>query len=295
MFAVCPVVVVSPVSDGRALPCPRCRPASSAGRRRRVAQHRAGHAPRTAAARSQLGAGDGDHLDAGLAPAGRWSRCCARRPPPAAAPARACCCRRPTARARRSPGRARCRCGAPGRCPSASAAASRNGRRRRHLEHDVAVASVRRRLGGGHGVRPQRVGDVGVDHHLVDVDHRDDGVEVHGGPLLGDRHRQHGVRDAGRRTPAGRTARHRRAWCARRRRPRSTPGPSSSTSPPSTCSSAQPCIAGHAREAGVAGVDQLGQVRLPLAGGHRQAGDRDPVGQPHRRVAGEQQVRAAGR
>ena len=49
----------------------------------------------------------------------------------------------------------------------------------------------------GHGVGAQRVGDVGVHHDLVDVDHRADRVEVHGGPLLRDRHGEHGVREVG--------------------------------------------------------------------------------------------------
>jgi hypothetical protein len=49
----------------------------------------------------------------------------------------------------------------------------------------------------------------------------------------------------------------------------------------------------HARDAGepgVEGVDEVGQAGLPLAGRHGQAGDRHPVAQPHRRVAGEEQV-----
>ena len=62
-------------------------------------------------------------------------------------------------------------------------------------------------------MRDQRVGDVGVHHDRVDVDHRADGVEVHGRALLRDRHGEHGVGepvgedlpgqplDAGRRRP----------------------------------------------------------------------------------------------
>ena len=45
------------------------------------------------------------------------------------------------------------------------------------------------------------------------------------------------------------------------------------------------------REARVEAVDQLGQLGLALAGRHGQRGDRDPVAHPHRGVAGEEQVR----
>jgi hypothetical protein len=41
----------------------------------------------------------------------------------------------------------------------------------------------------------------------------------------------------------------------------------------------------------VVGVDQLGQLGLAGAGGHRQRGDSDGVPDPHARVAGEKQVR----
>ncbi len=45
-----------------------------------------------------------------------------------------------------------------------------------------------------------------------------------------------------------------------------------------------------ADEARVLGVDQLGQLRLALAGGHREAGHGHPVADPHAGVAREQQV-----
>ena len=48
---------------------------------------------------------------------------------------------------------------------------------------------------------------------------------------------------------------------------------------------------GRADEPRVPAVDQLGQLGLALAGRHGQRGDRHPVAHPHRRVAGEQQVR----
>ena len=69
-----------------------------------------------------------------------------------------------------------------------------------------------------------------------------------------------------------------------------TPGASSSTSPPSTCSCCQPWILRVPCEARVGGVDQLGQLGLAGPGGHRQGRDRDSVADPDAGVAGEEQV-----
>ena len=140
-----------------------------------------------------------------------------------------------------------------------AAAASRNGcgrldrpARRRRRVGPVSAAS--------------RCGDVGVHHHRVDVDHGADGVQVHGGPVLVDRHGQHGVRQAQRRTPSGPVARHR-------------PGVVRSPTPTASTPSARaqhvaalevlllPAVDPfHAGEAGVEAVDQLGQLGLAAAG-----------------------------
>ena len=71
--------------------------------------------------------------------------------------------------------------------------------------------------------------------------------------------------------------RRRRARAAARRRPR-----------PARCRARSSCSVPANR--GWWRVDRPGQRRLPLAGRHRQAGDRDLVADPHARVAGEQQV-----
>ena len=167
--------------------------------------------------------------------AGRWSRRCARRRPPPGARGPACCCRRPTARARRSPGRGRCRSGAARRCPSPAAAATRNG-------SALPTSSTRSPSAstspvGVHREGDERVGDVGVDDHLVGVDERADRVEVHGRALLRDRYGEHGVREAGPEALPGQpldTRRrgaladpdrdHARARAAGRRRPRRARG-----------------------------------------------------------------------
>ena len=67
----------------------------------RVAQDRAGHAARAAAAAAELGARDRDDLDARLVEPGVGLRVALVGARPARARSRACCCRRPTARARR--------------------------------------------------------------------------------------------------------------------------------------------------------------------------------------------------
>ena len=161
-----------------------------------VAGDRAGHAPRPAAAGAELGAGDRDDLDAGLLE--------------------------------------------PGVGLDVALVGDRHARRDREgvvavvpllaLGGDRVEAGVDlvqgvdlHRLGGGHqerlGVRdaagrrrrrPRRdrvggqvVGDVGVHHDLVDVDHRAHGVEVHGGALLRDGYGEHGVRGSVREDLAG--------------------------------------------------------------------------------------------
>ena len=136
----------------------------------------------------------------------------------------------------------------------------------------------------------QGVGDVRVHDDRVDVDHRADRVQVHRRAFLGDRHRPARCAPGRGRSSAGPAARRRRAGSARRRRPRRTPGASSSTSPPSRCSRPGSYTQRGAGEPRVMAVDRPGQRGLAPAGRHRQAGHRDLVADPHRRVAREQQV-----
>ena len=104
--------------------------------------------------------------------------------------------------------------------------------------------------------RRQRVDDVRIHHHRVDVDHRAHRVEMHLRPLLRDRHGQHGVRQiiveqaarqrlrAGRRGPLPHSRpRPRPAPAAARRRPRRAP---IATRTPA----AHPGTAGDARRSG---------------------------------------------
>ena len=72
--------------------------------------------------------------------------------------------------------------------PMASAAAAKN-------DCSAATTEVVARPGDREGA--EVVGHVGVDDDGVDVDHRDDRVEVHRGALLRDRHGQHGVGELG--------------------------------------------------------------------------------------------------
>ena len=95
--------------------------------------------------------------------------------------------------------------------PIASAAASRNGRAgsTRSMSSPFTVIASAVRVCAMFGYMT-------ID---VDVDHRADGVQVHGGALLGDRHGEHGVREPGRAAAGPPAARHRRAWSAHRCRP----------------------------------------------------------------------------
>jgi hypothetical protein len=139
-------------------------------------------------------------------------------------------------------------------------------------------------------VGDQRVGDVGVHHDCVDVDHRADGVQVHGRPFLRDRHGQHGVGEAALEDAS------RQSLDARRRGALANPhcqhaGGEKQHVATLDVFQARLVHASGAGEARVVGVDRAGECRLALARRHRQARHGDLVAHPHARVAGKKQIR----
>jgi hypothetical protein len=133
------------------------------------------------------------------------------------------------------------------------------------------------------------VGDVGVDDHGVDVDHRDDRVEVHRGALLGDGHGEQGVCDLGAENlPRERLEPGRRGALADS--DGHDPGSEQQHVAALQVLQVRAVQALDARKARVVLIDEVGQLRLAHACGHREAGDGDTAGEPHGRVAGEQQV-----
>jgi hypothetical protein len=140
-----------------------------------------------------------------------------------------------------------------------------------------------------HRVRPEGVRDVGIHHHGVDVDHRADGVEVHGGALLGDRHRQDRVGQAGGEDPAGQPLGTGRGGALAHPDRQHVRGQQQHVAALDAFQArlVEQLGAGEAR---VVGVDGPGQRGLPAAGRHGQAGDRRLAAHPERGVAGEQQV-----
>ena len=119
-------------------------------------------------------------------------------------------------------------------------------------------------------MRGQVVGDVRIHHDLVDVDHRAHGVEVHRGPLLRDRHGEHGVRVTVGEDLAG------QALDTGGRR--TLPDADGDDTRPEQQDVAtlevlgrQPWISVRAGEARVVGVDELGQLALPRPRRHREA------------------------
>ena len=252
----------------------------------RLARDRAAHAARAAPTGAQLGAGDPDHLDAGVlqpvvglvvALVGDRDPRCERQGVVAVVPLLPL-------------GGDRVEAGV-----DPVHRVDAHGRGRGDQER-LGLADLEDQVAVGLGVagRPdrvghQRVGHVGVDDHLVDVDQRADRVEVHGRAFLRDRYGEHRVREVGLEALPG------QPLDAGRRGPLADPDRDHARREQQHVAAldvleVRAVHPRRAHEPGVPAVDQLGQLGLALAGRHRQRRDRDPVAHPHRRVAGEQQV-----
>jgi hypothetical protein len=159
--------------------------------------------------------------------------------------------------------------------------------RRCHLELDVTWQPVdalpRNR------VRHQCVGHVGIHHDLVCVDHRQHGVEVHGGSLLRDRHRQHRVRQVGGEHPTGETLGSSRRGSFADSNGQHSWGQQQHVA---TFDMLQfPAIAVlRADKTRMVPVDEVGQMGLAFARRHRQTRHGHLLADPDTGVPGEQQV-----
>ena len=133
------------------------------------------------------------------------------------------------------------------------------------------------------------VGHRRVDHDGVDVDHRDDRVEVHRGAFLGDRHGKHDLGEAALQRLAGEALE-----AGRSRTFADSDGEDARRQQQDVAAlevlEVRAVRAWGVGEARMVLVDESRQLGLAYAGRHREAGDRHTTRQPHRRVAGEQQV-----
>ena len=247
---------------------------------------------RAAAAASELEALDRDHLDARPCAARCWCRCCARRRRRRRARARPRCCRRPTARARPRTCPRRSRSTRIFATPSASAISS-GSVPALLLDHQVA----RRESPGPDrpGARP--VDDLREQRDQVAVAHRDHRVQVHVAARLRQVHGQHlRGRPGPEQRPGDPQHRLRRGPLAHADHHRAVAdrlhvAALDVAAAPVLVDAAQPDRELLGGEHRVEPVDRLHDHRLRLAGrlGHRV--DRDPVEDPARRVALEQEVR----
>ena len=177
--------------------------------RQRVSADRAAHAAGAAAPAAELGSDQRDHLDAVVPQHGVGRRRCGRSRGRRRARRPGSCRRRSTARGPRSARpRRRCRMRTSSRPSSSPSAAGQVGPA---LEGDGLAAVV-----GGEQPQPglldveERVGD-----ERVDVDHRDQGVQVHRRAGLRHLHGEHPLRHRRAGSARGSAARRPSAWSAR--------------------------------------------------------------------------------